>query len=139
MAKKVETLKIDKSFKEYLEDCSKKDLITIIIGDEKTPPIITINEPLISRPQLIWAFLKYNKAFLNNPDKFEDIEDEFHRAEDKADYIMEIVNGLNWNNFYNYDWIRFDIRKPGFKYFIGLLVTSVIGIISIISFIINLF
>lgn len=88
-------------FKEYLGTLTKEELINIIIGDEDRPPILTRNEKGYSRPQMIWSLNK-----LNNGD--------FKKNENTINSMISIIEGYRWDKFYNYNYLRFDIRKPSF-------------------------
>lgn len=98
------------SYKEYINSLSKQELVDKIVGSEDNPPIITRDEPKYNRVQIIWAInkMKVKKIDLETLDA----KDEF------VDSIMNTLSGFDWKLFYNYDYIRLDVRKPGFYFFI---------------------
>lgn len=108
-----------KTYKEYIESLNKKQLVELICGNDKKPPLLTRNEPKYSRSQLIWGLIKSRKISLEE-------------AEEITEGVMNKIEGYKWDKFYNYDYFRLDIRKPG-CFYIGLfLFFGFIGLTSIL-------
>lgn len=130
-----------KSFSEHIEGLTREELIRLILGDKDTAPIkLNRDEPTFSRPQLIWAMKKYNKEYLENKEAYDSVIDEsLDCAESQVETIIQFLEGANWNSFYNYDWVRFDIKKPGFYWFLAGLVSLCYVVAKLITFIIKLF
>lgn len=103
------------SYKKYLEDMEKDQLIEMIGGNDHEPPILTRDEPRYSRPQLIWALHKIRDHYTLKVN------------EEYAEKIIDTINQHRWDLIYNYDWIRFDIRKPGFYMFLAFSFFSIVG------------
>lgn len=112
------------SYNDWIKGHSKKELIDLIIGDDATPPLVTRHEPKITRPQLLWAMSKLNKEDKGGLD-FDDIEN-------FVDKILNIIEGFKWDKFYQYDYVRFDVKKPSLYVFLILIGMGIFGIIKVI-------
>ena len=121
------------NYKKYIESLTKEELIEKILGSDYHPPLLTRNEPTYSRPQILWGI----KKCYDESEKKVSLEE----ADEFVDDIMNKIEGYKWDSFYNYDWIRFDIRKPSFYWVSVISILSMIGIIytiwAVVSFIIN--
>jgi hypothetical protein len=114
-----------KDYKKYLMAKTKKELVDLIAGDDINAPILTRDEPKYTRPQLLWA--------MNN------ITGEFESAEEMINKLMNELEGFEWDKFYNYNYLRFDIKKPGFYIMLGILFFALLGVITLVISIIDLF
>ena len=108
-------------YKEYIDSLSKKELKELIIGTKEIPPLLTRDEPTYSRPQITWGLNKFMKE-----DKL--IQQDFGECEQVVYAIMNNIERLKWTSFYNYDYLRFDIKKPSFYWVILILLFSLVGI-----------
>lgn len=111
------------TYKEYIVLKKHSELVDMIVGDENNPPLLTRNEKKYSRPQIIWAINKINK----------DKEIPFDFSEKEAEDLINKLEGYKWYNFHNYDYLRFDIRKPSFSVFIIAFIFSAIGVAYVLS------
>jgi hypothetical protein len=102
------------SYRDYIETLHKKQLVNLICGDDEDPPILTRNEPTYSRPQIIWALMRVQKM---------DLEE----AEAVTESLINKLEGFQWDKLYNYDWARFDVKKPGFRMVLIIMVLASIG------------
>lgn len=107
------------SYREFISRLPKEELVDIICGSDSVPPILTRDEPKFSRPQLIWGI----KIVCNL---------NFKDSEAMAENIINKIVGHKWDLLYNYDYFRFDIKKPGFWVSVLILFFSLYGIISFI-------
>ena len=122
-------------YKEYIDSISKKELKELIIGTKEIPPLLTRDEPTYSRPQLIWAM---NKLYKEANGKFVEGKIGFKESEDFVKDIMNTIERMPWDKFYNYDYLRFDVKKPSLYYVIGILIFALIGIIECFTIAFNL-
>lgn len=113
------------TYKEYIEGLSKKELQHLILGSDGVPPILTRDEPLYSRPQLIWSIMKIKKISLE-------------QAENLVTEIINEIHQHKWDIIFNYDYVRFDLKKPGFWYFISINFLGLLGLFFILRFFFNI-
>lgn len=119
-------------YKKHIEKLSREELIELIVGDDSKPPLLTRNEPTYSRPQILWGFNKFMKE-----DNL--IQQDFGEAEQVVYQVLNNIEGLMWTSFYNYDYLRFDIKKPSFWIIVFMSAsTMVLWFWVIIKSIINL-
>ena len=123
-----------KNYSEYakfISELSKPELVDLIIGTRESTPIITRNEPTYSRPQILWALNKLS------------VQDNFQDNDKFVDEIMNKIEGMKWDKFYNYDYLRFDVKKPSLYWASIIVLLALIGLIYttsvIFGFVINLF
>lgn len=107
------------SYQDWIKSHSKKQLQDLIIGEGDNPPLTTRDEPKFTRPQLIWAMSKLNKNKIKG----------FTYTEKDVDEIISLMQGFKWDLFYNYDYVRFDIRKPSLYIFLILIGFGIYGVI----------
>lgn len=105
-------------YSKYIHSLNKEELVDLILGDENSIPALTRKEPNFNRPQLIWA--------INKIDRFDSID--FDDKEYIAESLINKMLGHKWDKFYNYDYIRFDIKKPSLYWVLIILMLSIIGI-----------
>lgn len=130
-----EAEKMLSDYAKYISSLSKIELIKLIIGTDNKPPLLTRNEPKYSRPQILWGLVKALETY--------PVKVVFDDLENLTDEIMNKIECMKWENFYNYDYIRFDIRKPSLYWVLIIFLLSLIGFVytvwQISKFIIDLF
>jgi len=114
-----------KNYNKYISSLSKKELVELIVGTNEKPPLLLPDEPKFSRPQLIWAMLKLKGWNLNS-------------VELEVNYIINKIQGHKWDLLYNYNYLRFDVKKPSLYVVLILLIFSLFGIIMMFWLIYNL-
>lgn len=106
-------------YNKYIKSLDKSELVNLIIGTNSKPPLLTRDEPKYSRPQILWALNKLRN--LTNK------EVSFDYTEQQVDALMNIIEGMKWDKFYNYDYLRFDVKKPSLYWAMIILLLALIG------------
>lgn len=123
-------------YNEYLDSLDKEDLIEIVKGNEESMPV-NKSEPRFHRTQILWGLNRLAKRENNyNLSSFESLD------ELTEDLISELA-GYKWDNFYRYDFLRFDFKKPNtYKFLLifgFILMLAGLGLIELFVILFNLF
>lgn len=117
-------------YKKYIESLPKKELVDLICGTDDEAPLLIRDEPVYSRPQILWSLMKTKQLTLE-------------KAEPIVEEMMNRIHGHKWDLIFYYDYFRFDVKKPSFNAFAAVLFLALIGacwsVYTFISLIISLF
>lgn len=119
-----EAEKILSDYAKYIKSLDKSELVNLIIGTDEKPPLLTRDEPKYSRPQILWAM---NSLYKKADGKFIEGEVGFSETESFVENIMNEIEGMKWDKFYNYDYLRFDVKKPSLYCVVIILLLALIG------------
>lgn len=114
-----EAKKMLSDYAKYIKSLDKPELVKLIIGTDDKPPLLTKDEPRYSRPRILWALIKAKE---NYPELID-----FDKQENLIYEMMNKIEGMKWDKFYNYDYLRFDVKKPSLYWVIFILLSALIG------------